>query len=156
MSKNYVVLLNIRSIHNVGSIFRTADCLGVSDILLVGYTPAPVDKFGRMRKDFGKVSLGAEKTISWKQFPKISQAFKLLRSEGVQIIAVEQAPDAKDYRKIKPHHPAAFIFGTEVSGIPKRILKQCDVVAEIPMRGEKESLNVSVAAGIALARMLGR
>ncbi|MDO8482511.1 MAG: TrmH family RNA methyltransferase [bacterium] len=152
----FVVLHNIRSIHNVGSIFRTADCLGVSEIILVGYTPTPNDRFGRPRKDFSKVSLGAETTIPWRHFPKISEAIKFLKERQVYVIAVEQALDAIDYKKIKPKFPVAFILGNEVSGIPPTILSHCDVVAEIGMRGSKESLNVSVAAGIALARMLGR
>ena len=153
-SKVFIVLHNIRSVYNVGSIFRTADCLGITDILLVGVTPTPVDRFWRARKDFAKVSLGAERTICWKYFRQWCQALKFLKSQGAQLIAIEQAPLALDYRKVKPRYPTAFIFGNEVRGIPARILKQCDIVAEIPMRGCKESLNVSVAAGIALARML--
>lgn len=152
----FVVLHDIRSIHNVGSIFRTADCLGVSEIILVGYTPTPNDRFGRPRKDFSKVSLGAEKTICWRHFPKIYEALKFLKERGVYVIAVEQAPDSVDYRKIKPKFPVAFVFGNEVDGISPAVLSRCDVVTEIIMRGSKESLNVSVAAGIALARMLGR
>lgn len=154
--KIYVVLHNIRSVHNVGSIFRTADCLGASEIILVGYTPTPNDRFGRPRKDFSKASLGAEKTIQWRHFPKISEALKFLEDRRVYIIAVEQASDAIDYKKIKPKFPVAFVFGNEVGGVPSAVLSRSDVVAEIAMRGSKESLNVSVAAGIALARMLGR
>lgn len=163
----FVVLHDIRSIHNVGSIFRTADCLGVSEIILVGYTPTPNDRFGRPRKDFSKVSLGAEKMVQWRHFSKISEALKFLEDRRVYIIAVEQSPDAVDYKKVKPKFPAAFIFGNEVGGISPAVLSRSDVVAEIAMRGRlarnrpvdeggKESLNVSVAAGIALARMLGR
>jgi len=152
----FLVLHNIRSIHNVGSIFRTADCLGVSEIILAGYTPTPNDRFGRLRKDFAKVSLGAETFVPWKHFPKISEVLKFLEDLRVYIIAVEQAPEALDYKKIKPKFPVAFIFGNEVGGIPEAVLSRSDIVAEIPMRGSKESLNVSVAAGIALARILGR
>jgi len=149
-------LHNIRSIHNVGSIFRTADCLGVSNIILVGFTPTPLDRFGRVRKDFAKVSLGAEKTISWRHFKTAPQAFSFLKKRGVQIIAVEQDALAVDYKKIKPRYPTAFIFGNEVLGIPKALLKQCDKICEIGVVGSKESLNVSVAVGIVLARILKR
>jgi len=152
----FLVLHNIRSIHNVGSIFRTADCLGVSEIILAGYTPTPNDRFGRLRKDFAKVSLGAETFVPWKHFPKISEVLKFLEDRKVYIVAVEQAPNAVDYKKVKPKLPVAFIFGNEVGGVPSEVLSRADVVAEIAMQGSKESLNVSVAAGVALARMLGR
>jgi len=152
----YAVLHNIRSVHNVASIFRTADCLGVSQILLVGYTPTPIDRFGRLRKDFSKTALGAETAVAWEHFPKVSEAIWFLKSRKVFIVAFEQTKNAKDYRKVKPTFPVAFIFGNEVKGVPSAILAKCDAVAEIPMRGSKESLNVSVAVGIAIARMLNR
>jgi len=154
-TETYIVLHNVRSVHNVGSIFRTTDCLGISNVLLCGYTPTPVDRFGRFRPDFAKVSLGAEKTVSWQKFKNINLALKFLQKQKVRIIGVEQAANAKDYKKVSAHPPVAFIFGNEVAGIPEAILKKCDTVAEIPMRGGKESLNVSVAVGIAVSRMLG-
>lgn len=154
-AETYIVLHNVRSVHNVGSIFRTADCLGVSNVFLCGYTPPPVDRFGRPRLDFAKVSLGAEKTVSWKKFKNINRTLEFLQKQKVRIIGVEQATNAKDYKKVSAHSPVAFIFGNEVAGIPESVLKKCDTVAEIPMRGGKESLNVSVAVGIALSRMLG-
>lgn len=150
----FIVLHNIRSVYNVASIFRTADCLGVGNVLLAGYTPAPVDRFGRPRKDFAKTALGAEKTVSWKHFPTVFQALRFLRQRGAFVIAVEQAPGSKDYKKIKPRFPVAFIFGNEVEGISSKVFEQCDEVAEIPMHGKKESLNVSVAVGISVARIL--
>ncbi len=149
--KTYVVLYNVRSIHNVGSIFRTADCFGVSEIILVGYTPAPVDRFGRILKAFGKVSLGAEGSVPWKQFGKMSEALEYLREQEVFVVAVEQDEKSTDYRKLKLKYPIAFVFGNEVEGIPKKIVSKCDAVAEVPMHGTKESLNVSVTAGIILA-----
>jgi len=152
----FVVLHNIRSVHNVGSIFRTAECLGVTNIILTGYTPAPVDRFGRLRKDFAKVALGAEASVSWKSLPKFSEALKFLRDRKVFIVAIEQSPESEDYKKIKPNYPVAFLLGNEVAGIRESILKKSDVIAEIPMFGEKESLNVTVAAGIALSRILNR
>ncbi len=151
-----IVLEDIRSIHNAGSIFRTADCLGIQEILLVGTTPAPLDRFGRPLKDFANVSLGAEQSVSWRYFKTINQALAFLKKHGLRIIAVEQAEHSTDYKKIEIFGPTAFIFGNEVSGISQKALAQCDAVAEIAMRGAKESLNVSVAVGIALARMLNR
>ncbi len=152
----YIVLCDIRSIHNVASIFRTADCLGVTSVILAGYTPTPLDRFGRARKDFSKVALGAEKTVSWRKFSKISQALSFLKRNKIHTIAVEQAHGSLDYKKVKPYYPAAFLFGNEVDGISLAHLAKCDMVAEIPMLGGKESLNVSVAVGIAVARMLNR
>ena len=152
----YIVLLDVRSVYNVASIFRTANCLGVSNIILAGYTPTPRDRFGRLRKDFSKVALGAEATLAWQHFPKISDALSYLEKEKVFLVAVEQAPHSTDYKKVKPQFPCAFIFGNEVEGVPPDILKAADSIAEIPMHGAKESLNVSVAVGIAVARMLNR
>lgn len=152
----YLVLDNVRSVHNVGSIFRTADCLGVTEIILIGVTPAPIDRFGRARGDFAKVSLGAEKTLSWRTFVTLAEAVKFLKSIGVQIITVEQSKDAVDYKKVKPQFPVGFIFGNEVDGLSPNTLRQADIVAEIPMLGSKESLNVGVAVGIALSRILNR
>src|SRR3989344_1421482 len=116
-----VLLHNIRSTHNVGSIFRTADALGISKIYISGYTPTPLDKFNK------------------KKF---------------EVVALEQGESSVDYKKVKVSKKVLFIVGNEVDGIEKRILKLCDVVAEVPMNGKKESLNVSVAFGVALFRIL--
>jgi len=149
-----VVLDNIRSTFNVGSIFRTADALGVDQIILGGTTPAPVDRFGRERKDIAKVSLGAEKSVVWKHEANVLAVIKKLKKDGYQIIAVEQAENSVDYKKVKVKNKAVFVMGAEVKGVAKNILKLADVVAEIPMRGQKESLNVSVSFGVALFRIL--
>ena len=146
----YLVLHNIRSLHNVGSIFRTADAAGVSKIYLTGYTPSPKDVFGNYRKEISKIALGAEKYIEWEKVRYIEPLIKRLKKEHVQIIALEQARVAIDYRKFKPRFPLALILGNEVRGLSPSILKKCDKVIQIPMQGRKESLNVSVAAGIAL------
>ena len=154
MKEVIVVLDNIRSTFNVGSIFRTADALGVKTLILGGTTPAPVDRFGRARADIAKVALGAEKSVDWKYEKNILGIIKKLKKDGYQIIAVEQAENSVDYKKIKIKNKVAFIMGEEVSGISKNILKIADVVAEIPTHGQKESLNVSVAFGVALFRIL--
>ena len=149
-----IVLDNIRSVHNVGSIFRTADAAGVRMIYLCGFTPQPIDRFGRARADFAKVSLGAEKTVKWKHFENITDVLKKLKEKDFTIIAIEQAENSVDYKKVKVSEKTAFVFGNEPSGISKEVLDKCDVVVEISMKGEKESLNVSVSAGIALFRIL--
>jgi tRNA G18 (ribose-2'-O)-methylase SpoU len=155
MKKNVsLILSDIRSIHNVGSIFRTADCAGISKIYLAGYTPAPVDRFGRARRDFAKVSLGAEKTVAWEAVSDIKKLISKLKKEKIQIIAVEQSKNSIDYRKVKPTGPTAILYGNEVGGVPKDVLKLCDVIAEIPLHGEKESLNVSVSVGVSLFRFI--
>lgn len=154
--KVIVILDNIRSTHNVGSIFRTADAAGVDKIFLCGTTPAPIDRFGRVRKDITKVSLGAEKSVSWNYVKDTVSVIKKLKKEGYQIIALEQEENSVDYKKIKlvKNSKIALVLGEEVNGIDKNILKIADIVAEIPMKGKKESLNVSVAFGVALFRIL--
>ena len=145
-----VLLHNIRSAHNVGSIFRTADAAGVSKIYLTGHTPAPLDRFGRVRNDIAKTALGAEKYIPWEHHAAPGRLLAKLQKEGWHIVGVEQSPRSVDYRKFRVKKPALFIFGNEVNGVPKSILNRCDAVVEIPMHGRKESLNVSVAAGVIL------
>src|SRR3989344_3015005 len=145
----YLVLHNIRSAHNVGSIFRTADAVGVAKIYLCGYTPTPPNE------KISKVALGAEKTVPWEQY---KQTWRLLSSfaktsedeEKVQIVALEQDKRAIDYRKFKPEFTMVLVLGNEVEGLSKEILKYADKIIAIQMYGQKESLNVSVAAGIAL------
>lgn len=150
-----VLLHNIRSVYNAGSIFRTADALGVNKIYLSGYTPTPLDNFNKPRKDFAKVALGAEKTIRWEYINNPFTLIKKLKTKHFQIIGLEQSEKSIDYKKVKINFPALFVLGNEVDGIEPKILKQCSVVAEISMKGKKESLNVSVAFGVGLFRMLG-
>lgn len=153
-----LILLDIRSLHNVGAIFRTADAMGVKKIYLAGYTPEPFDLFGKLRKDFGKTALGAEKFVPWEKTKSIGALIKKLKSEKVFIASLEQSkgsiPLGNPVSKLLGGGTAklgtALILGNEVSGIPKSILDKSDAVLEIPMLGKKESLNVSVAAGIAM------
>ncbi len=153
--KVFLVLHNIRSLHNVGAIFRTAEGLGVKKIYSTGYTPEPYDIFGKLRKDFQKTALGAEKYIEWEKQKNIFALIKKLKQDGVKIVALEQTRNSLDLKKFSLGNRVAklgiaLILGNEVRGISKSILKKCDKIIEIPMRGKKESLNVSVAAGIAL------
>ncbi len=151
----YILLHNIRSVHNVGSIFRTSDAAGVTKIYLTGHTPTPLDRFGNKRKDVAKVSLGAEDSIAWEYRESPYELIQELKGKGVQIISLEQAPQSQDYKKVTVNFPALIICGNEVEGVDPEILKLSDVIAEIPMKGKKESLNVSVSFGIALFRLLG-
>jgi 23S rRNA (guanosine2251-2'-O)-methyltransferase len=164
MQEIAVLLHNIRSTHNVGSIFRTSDAAGVSKIYLSGYAPIPIDRFGRPQKDIAKTALGAEKNIPWEYFKTPQKLISELKKEGWQIVGVEQDRRAIDYRSFKRHGKTLFIFGNEVLGVSPAIRKLCDTLVEIPMHGAmvrqahhshhtgrgKESLNVSVAAGIVL------
>lgn len=145
-----MLLHNIRSTHNVGSIFRTADAAGVSRIFLSGYTPTPLDRFGRVRKDIAKTALGAEKYVPWEHSVSSARLIAKLKKEGWDIVGVEQDTRARDYRSFKTKEKTLFVFGNEVKGLSKEVRKKCDGLIEIPMRGKKESLNVSVAAGIVL------
>ncbi len=153
-TQNIVILNDIRSVENVGAIFRTSDALGIDKIYITGYTPAPVDRFGRKRLDLAKSALGAEEFIPWEQKKNITSLLAKLKKEGFAIIGIEQDKNSVDYRKVKPTNKNVFLMGNEVTGIPKNILKKCDIIAEIPMHGKKESLNVSVSFGIALFRIL--
>jgi tRNA G18 (ribose-2'-O)-methylase SpoU len=155
MKKNNVLILqDIRSVENVGAMFRTADAAGLDKIYLTGYTPAPLDRFGRKRKDLSKSALGAEEFMAWEVKKNLTSLLLKLKREKYFIIAIEQAKNSVDYKKIKLQEKNAFLVGTEVSGLPLKILKKCDIIAEIPMQGRKESLNVSVACGIGIFRML--
>ena len=147
--KKVIILDDIRSVFNVGSVFRTADALGVEKIFLCGTTPAPLDRFGRVRNDLAKVALGAEKNIAWEYAKNTITILKKLKKEKFQIIAIEQDKRSIDIQKVKAKNSVALVLGNEVDGIDKKILKCADVIAEIPMRGKKESLNVGVAFGIA-------
>ncbi len=153
--ENIVILNDIRSVENVGAMFRTADAVGIDKIYLTGYTPCPTDRFGRKRGDLAKSALGAEEFVLWEQKKNILLLLTKLKKEGYIIIGIEQDERSVDYKKVKTGDKNVFIVGTEVTGIPKNILNKCDIVAEIPMRGKKESLNVSVATGVALFRILG-
>lgn len=134
---------------------RTADACGISRIVFSGYTPTPVDRFGRLRNDFTKASLGAEKSVPWEYVKTAGKVIDRYKKEGFEVIALEQAESSVDYKDVKITKPTLVILGNEPKGISKSILNKVDVIAEIPMKGKKESLNVSVATGIFLFRILG-
>lgn len=155
-NESIVVLHNIRSVYNVGAIFRTADAVGISKIYLTGYTPTPFDRFGRARKDVAKSALGAEKSVWWEYVKNIDTVVKKLKNEEFEVVAVEQSKNSIDYKnfRLNKKQKIAFLFGNEVRGVSKQLLQKCDKVIEIQMRGKKESLNVSVSAGVVLFRVL--
>ncbi len=151
-----LILCDIRSNENVGSLFRTADAVGIQKIYLCGITPPPIDRFGREVKAIAKTALGAEKSTPWEKDGDARVLIERLKGSGYTIVAIEQSPESIDYKTVTPAEPVIFLLGNEVAGLPPELLALADVIAEIPMRGEKESLNVAVAGGVALFRMLGR
>lgn len=149
-----MVIHDIRSAHNVGALFRTADAVGVTGIILSGFSPLPIDRFGRNRPDIEKAALGAEKNIPWEHVSSVTDALAELRDAGYVIIGLEQDPRAIDYKQVARHEKMVFVVGTETVGMSQSLRDACDVLCEIPMKGMKESLNVSVATGILLYRVL--
>ncbi len=145
--KVYILLDNLRSVHNVGSIFRTADGAGVEKIYLTGTTPTPLDRFGNKRKDFIKVSLGAEDTVPWEY---VEDPLDVLANFKGEIVSVEQDKRSKDFKEWNYTKPTLFIFGNEVDGVGKELLDKSDSIVEIMLKGQKESLNVAITVGIIL------
>ena len=147
--KLFVIAHNIRSLHNVGSIFRAADGFGVAKVYLTGYTGAPE---GKNAEKIHKVALGAEEFVEWEHTRSLVRLITKLKKQGVRIVALENNKGYKitSLAKYKPKFPMALILGEEVKGHTKKILDLCDDIVDFPMVGKKESLDVSVACGIAL------
>jgi 23S rRNA (guanosine2251-2'-O)-methyltransferase len=141
-----VVLDNIRSMHNVGSVFRTADAFLLQGIYLCGYTPQPP------HRDIHKTALGATETVHWEYSATTVAAVQQLKEEGFKVYAIEQVAGSIPLHQFDAaaHLPLAVVFGNEVSGVEEEVLKLCDGSIEIPQFGMKHSLNISVAAGIVL------
>jgi 23S rRNA (guanosine2251-2'-O)-methyltransferase len=140
----YLILPSIRSCHNVGAMFRTGDACGVTKLFLVGYTAQPP------KIQIDKVSLGAELWMKWEYRENLQELILELKSQGVQVIALEKNEKSVDISEVKVTAPIALIVGNEVKGVEAETLDLCDDVVHIPMHGRKESFNVSVAAGIAM------
>lgn len=145
----YLVIHNVRSAHNVGSLFRTADGVGVVKIFITGYTGAPVDRFNRKDEKIRKVSLGAEDAVPWEK-REITELITELKQNSVEVVALEQTPRSTPLHEYRPKGAVALVVGNEVEGVPEEVLALCDTAVEIPMKGKKESLNVSNAGSIAL------
>ncbi len=145
-NKVIVVLENIRSMQNVGSVFRTADAFLAEAIYLIGYTPQPP------HRDIHKTALGATETVTWKYFEKTTEALTELKSAGYKIFGIEQTEGSILLQDFKhgTDEKIALIFGNEAQGVEQETLMQCDGCIEIPQLGMKHSLNISVAAGVVL------
>lgn len=139
-----LVLPDIRSCHNVGALFRTADASGVDFLYLTGYTATPP------KPQIDKVSLGAEKWMPWKHYKDTVRLVKSLKAKGIKIVALEKNEQSVDIGVADFTGPLALVVGNEVDGVDPKILALADTIVHIPMRGKKESLNVSIAAGIAM------
>ena len=138
-----ILIENVRSVHNVGSIFRSADGFGAKKIYLTGYTASPP------REDLSKTALGAENTVPWEHFDNSIDAAKNILNDGISLVLLEQTIKSKPIYNIKWNFPICFIVGNEVNGVSEELSKMATIHAEIPMRGVKQSLNVSVATGVA-------
>lgn len=145
-----VVLDNVRSMNNVGSIFRSADCFGVEKLCLCGITATPP------HRDIHKTALGAEESMAWTYHEHTAELCRTLKQEGYLLIAVEQVEGSVSLSnfKLNADQRYAIIFGNEVDGVSEEVLNLCDVCLEIPQYGTKHSFNVSVCAGIVLWELL--
>jgi len=158
MRKLVLIAHNLRSVHNVGSLIRTAEGMGVGKVWLSGYSPYPQMPHDerlphlaqRIDRQIAKTALGAEKSITWGHEPDITKLIISLRSDGYMIAALEQATGAVKLPEFEPPDRLALIVGREVEGIELEILELCDLALEIPMLGRKESFNVAAATAIAL------
>jgi 23S rRNA (guanosine2251-2'-O)-methyltransferase len=143
-----VILDDVRSMHNVGSAFRTCDAFAIEAIYLCGYTPAPP------HRDIHKTALGAEETVAWKNFVATTDAIKNARAAGYKVLAVEQAHNSTMLYNVNWKEKIALIFGNEVTGVTEEALKLADGCIEIPQWGTKHSLNIAVSIGVVLWEMV--
>ncbi len=149
---------NLRSSHNVGSLLRTAEGLGIEQVHLTGYTPYPISDSDtrlphlaqKIHKQIIKTSLGAEETLNWKQETDVIDVINRLKADGYAVIAIEQTPTSTPLTEYHPHKKVALVVGREVEGIEQEVLDICNGALEIPMFGQKESFNVVQAAAMAL------
>ncbi len=146
----YVVAENIRSMHNVGSIFRTSDGVRIEHLYLTGYTARPP------RMEIEKTALGATDSVPWTYTPDTVSLLKHLKAQGVQIVAVEHTSQSQDFFQATYQFPVCLVLGNEVDGVSEEAVKMADLAVEIPMLGIKQSLNVSVAYGVVLYQVLGK
>ena len=137
-----ILVENVRSVHNVGSIFRSADGFGAEKIYLTGYTAHPP------RADLHKTALGSEDAVPWEYYENPVDAAQVIKKQGISLVLIEQTKQSKSIYEIDWKYPVCFIVGNEVSGVSEKLSKIADIHAELPMRGVKQSLNVSVAAGV--------
>jgi tRNA G18 (ribose-2'-O)-methylase SpoU len=146
----YVLVDNIRSLYNIGSIFRTADAVRIEKLYLCGISGHPP------RKEIDKTALGAQDTVPWEYHPNAIDILKQLRHKGIPVIALEHTRESKSYWEHKYSFPCCLVIGNEVWGIQEELLEYVDAAIEIPMFGAKHSLNASVAFGIVAYEMAGK
>ena len=160
MPEIIVIAHNIRSTHNIGSIFRTSEGFGISKIIISGYSPYPITNNDtrlphiaqKIDSQIHKTALGAERMVAFEHYETLP--LEKLQRDGYEIIALEQSPNSIKLQNYIPKKPKiALLLGEEVHGIEKPLLDKCQEIIEIPMKGQKESFNVSVAAGIALYKL---
>ena len=146
-----LILHDIRSLYNVGSIFRTADAFAVEHVYMTGFTPCPP------RPEISKTALGAEQVVPYSYHPSTSELLRRLREEGCTIAAAEIAEGSRRAESLTPaEFPLVLILGNELTGVPDELVQLSDLALEIPMYGTKHSLNVSVAAGVLLSSITAR
>lgn len=145
-------LNNIRSAYNVGAMFRTSDGAGVERMYVGGYTPTPIDRFGRVQPEIAKTSLGASATVAWEHVASGEELATLqsLQSDGFAVVAIEQTANSTSLYDFVVPEKVLYVLGNEVDGVSPHIIAVADQVIEIPMAGTKESLNVATTAGIVL------
>lgn len=149
MNRLKVLLHNVRSMHNVGAAFRSADAFGISELLLGGYTPVPP------RPEISKAAIGAEDHVYWSRVENVSETVARLREDGYLFICFEQTSESIPFPELHPtDRPLCLVFGNEVTGVDAELLPLMDRFVEIPQYGHKHSLNVSVTVGVALYGML--
>lgn len=144
----YAILENIRSLYNVGAIFRTSDGASVKKLFLCGITPCPP------RPEISKTALSAEESVKWEYEEEATSVISDLKKKGVSIIGVEITPDAENYFDADISFPACFVFGHETLGVSKEVLSLCDKKVFVPMYGKKESLNVEAAFSTVIYEMV--
>ena len=145
--KRFVVICDgLRSLFNVGSVFRTSDGVGIEKVYLCGITGKPDTE--KAERKISKVALGAQNFVEWEYVKQSWRLVEKLKKERYQIVSLEQTSKSINYTDFKPKFPLALIIGNEGKGVKKSLLNRSDKIIEIPMRGQKESLNVSVAFGI--------
>ncbi len=155
----YLIIDNVRSSENIGSLLRTADGLGIKEVLICGYSPYPKlanndtrlpHIINKIDAKIHKTALGTEKTQVWNYYPTVTQAINYLKQKGIPIIGLEQTNLALKLNDYQPPDRLGLVIGNEITGIDQSIVKLCNVVVEIPMIGKKESFNVSIAMAMAM------
>ncbi len=144
----YVLVENIRSMYNVGSIFRTSDGARISKLFLTGYTPAPP------RKEIDKTALGATESVPWEYAENPLPIIRKLKRQGIQIVAIEHTSQTQNYAEVTYPFPVCLMLGNEVEGLSAEVIKEADFAVELPMQGIKQSLNVAVAHGVVLYHVM--